>query len=90
MPTGADQVLTRGQSMHRLNRAAVVSPNAACNDSDLESDARLAMLLEGFLGGNGGAGGGQHGGLIPFYLIQEHPPTLLIQGFFFVCNLTLG
>ena len=53
VPTGADQALTRGQSMHRLNRAAVVSSDAACTDSDLESDERLAMLFEGSFGSNG-------------------------------------
>ena len=51
----ADQAIGRGQSMHRLHKATVVS---AASDPDLESDERLAMLFEGSLGGNRVDGGG--------------------------------
>ena len=43
--------------MYRLHNATVLS---AAAESDLESDERLAMLFEGFLGGSGPDG---HGGL---------------------------
>ena len=56
VPTGADRALNRGQSMHRLHNATVLS---AAHDSDLESEERLAMLFEGsFHGGIGGRGNG--------------------------------
>ena len=48
MPSAADQALGRGHSMHRLHNATVLS---AASDSEFESDERLAMLFEGFLGG---------------------------------------
>ena len=56
MPSAADQALGRGQSMHRLHNATVLS---AAADSDFESDERLAMLFEGSLGGSGLDGHGQ-------------------------------
>ncbi len=49
VPTGADQALNRGQAMHRLHKATIVS---AAHDSSLESDERLAMLFEGSFWGN--------------------------------------
>ncbi len=58
VPTGADQALNRGQSMHRLRRATVLS---AAPDSDLESDVRLAMLFGGSFLRDGG--GRHYGGL---------------------------
>ena len=47
VPTGADQALSRGQSMHRLHHATLASSSSSPQDSDLESDERLAMLFEG-------------------------------------------
>ena len=55
VPTGADQALNRGQSMHRLHNATVVS---AAHDSNLESNERLAMLFEGHFGRSGRNDGG--------------------------------
>ena len=52
MPTSADHALNRGQSMHRLHNASVLS--AAAADSSLDSDERLAMLFEGSFNGNVG------------------------------------
>ena len=49
VPTGADQALNRGQAMHRLHKATIVS---AAHDSSLESDERLAMLFERSFWGN--------------------------------------
>ena len=57
VPSAADQALGRGQSMHRLHNATVLS---AAADADFESDERLAMLFEGSLGGSRSDG---HGGL---------------------------
>ena len=54
-PTAACEALGRGQSMHRLHNATVLS---AAHDSDLESKEHLAMLFEGsFCGGFDGRGG---------------------------------
>ena len=55
VPTGADQASNRGQSMHRLHNATVVS---AAHDSNLESNERLAMLFEGHFGRCGRNDGG--------------------------------
>ena len=53
MPTGADQALSRGQSMHMLHNATVAS---ASDETDSDSDERLAILFEGcfYCGGLGG------------------------------------
>lgn len=51
VPSAAYQALGRGQSMHRLHNATVLS---AAHDSDLESNERLAMLFEGSLAGGFG------------------------------------
>ncbi|KAA6424326.1 MAG: hypothetical protein FRX49_05538 [Trebouxia sp. A1-2] len=48
--SGADQALTRGQSMHRLHNATVAS---ASDEINSDSDERLAMLFEGSFGCGG-------------------------------------
>ncbi|KAA6427324.1 MAG: hypothetical protein FRX49_01989 [Trebouxia sp. A1-2] len=50
VPTGADQALSRGQSMHRLHNATVAP---ASDEVDSDSDERLAMLFEGSFGCGG-------------------------------------
>ena len=82
VPTGADQALSRGQSMHRLHRASVVPSVAASNGSslDLESDERLAMLFEGAFGGSlRWGGGGQHGGLTSSILLDTGASTNFVS-----------
>ena len=55
VPTASYEALGRGQSMHRLHNASVLS---AARDSDLESDERLAMVFEAsFCGDYDGRGG---------------------------------
>jgi len=65
VPTGADQALNRGQSMHRLHNATVLS---AADDSNLESSERLAMLFEGSFYGNVG---GRHDGVTSSILFDS-------------------